>query len=127
MVKILVPYIRKDLIIQNTHVKHHCSSTRCSKVISKVTVFKKWVKHQSRGQRVKYNGTHGKDLSQGIVMWIIKALSLTVQRLLARLKSQRGVHNTEWQNYRMSVLQIDRTIKNMLLRFRCVIHIILIF
>ena len=44
-------------------------------------------------------------------MWNIKALELTVQKLLARLKFQRGGQNyriTEWQNYRMTELQNDR-------------------
>ena len=34
------------------------SSTRCSKVISKVKVFKKWVKLQGQGHMVKNIGTH---------------------------------------------------------------------
>ena len=70
------------------------------KVMSKVKVFKKWVKLQNQGHRVKNNGIHGKVLSQGILMWKIKALVLTVQKLLARLKFQRGGQNdriTEWQ------------------------------
>ena len=46
-----------------------------------------------QGHSVKNNGTHGKVLSQGIFMWNIKALALTVQKLLARLKFQRGWHN----------------------------------
>ena len=83
-------YIRRD-----THVKYQSSSTLSSKVISKVNVFKKWVKLQGQGHRVKNNGTHGKVLSQGILMWNIKALAFTVQKLLARLKFQR-----EWQNDR---------------------------
>ena len=37
------------------------------------------------GQRVKHKGTNGKFLSQGIPRWN-KALALTVQKLLARLK-----------------------------------------
>ena len=32
-------------------------------------------------------------LSQGILMWIIKTLALTVQKLLARLKIQGGGQN----------------------------------
>ena len=40
-------------------------------------------------------------------MWNIKALALTVQKLLARLKFQRG-----GQNYRMTELQNDRQDKN---------------
>ena len=67
----------------------------------------------SRGH--KNNGTHGKVLSQGILMWNIKALTLTVQKLLAKLKFQRGGQNdrmTEWQNDRMTELQNDRQDKN---------------
>ena len=52
---------------------------------------KKWVKLQ--GHKVKNNGTHGKVLSQGMFMWNIKALALIVQKLLARLKFQRGGQN----------------------------------
>ena len=44
---------------------------------------------------LKNNGTHGKVLSQGILMWNIKALALTVQKVLARLKfSKNGYKNT---------------------------------
>ena len=39
---------------------------------------------RSRSQG-KNNDTHGKVLSQGIFMWNIKALALTVQKLLVRL------------------------------------------
>ena len=60
------------------------------KVISKVKVFQKWVKLQGLGHRVKYNGTLGKVLSQGILMWNIKALALTVQKLLARVKFSKN-------------------------------------
>ena len=56
---------------------------------------------------VKNYGTHWKVLSQGIIMWNIKALALTVQKLLARLyKSFREEDRmTEWQNYRMTEWQ----------------------
>ena len=79
-------YLRKGLITGNIHVKYHSSSTHCSKVISNVQVFKKWVKLKSQGHGFKNNGTHKKALSQGILMWNIKALALSVQKLLARLK-----------------------------------------
>ena len=59
---------RKGLITRNTHVKYQSSSTHCLKVINKVKVFKKWVKLQGQGYRVKNNGTHGKVLSQEIFM-----------------------------------------------------------
>ena len=63
------------------------------KVISKVKVFQKWVKLQGQGHRVKHNGTLGKVLSQEILMWNIKALALTVQKLLARLKFSKNGSN----------------------------------
>ena len=47
-------------------MKYHSSSTHCSKVIRKVKVFKKWVKLQGQGHKVKNNSTHGKVLSQDI-------------------------------------------------------------
>ena len=93
-------YPQKDLITGNIYVKYQSSRTHCLKVISNVKVFKKWVKLQGQGHRVKNNGTHGNFLSQGILIWNIKALSFTVQKLLARLKFQRGGQNdrmTEWQ------------------------------
>ena len=71
--------------------KSYYNSTHCSIVISKVKViFKIWVKLQGQGHSVKNNGTHGKDLSQRIIMWNIKAIALTVQKLLARLKKLQG-------------------------------------
>ena len=74
-------------------MKYQSSSTHYSNVIIKVRVFKKRVKLQGQGHRVKNNGTPGKVLSHGILMWNIKALALTVQKLLARLKFQRGEKN----------------------------------
>ena len=46
-------------------MKYQSSSTHCSKVITKVKNFKKWVILQGQGHRVINNGTHGKVLSQG--------------------------------------------------------------
>ena len=76
-------------------MKYQSSSTQCSKVISKDKVLKKWVKLSGQGHRVKNNGTHGKILSQGILMWNIVALALTVQKLLARLKFSKNVPNSK--------------------------------
>ena len=45
-------------------MKYQSSNTHCSKAISKLKVFKKWVKHRGQGQRVTNNGTHGKVLSK---------------------------------------------------------------
>ena len=55
-------------ITGNIHVKYQRSSTHSSKVISKVKVFKKWVKLRGQSHGVQNNGTHGKVLSQGILM-----------------------------------------------------------
>ena len=74
-------------------MKYQSSSSHCSKVISKVKVFKKWDKLQGQVHRVKNDGTHRKVLSKGILMWNSKALALTVQKLLARLKFKRGGQN----------------------------------
>ena len=49
---------------QGQKVYYQQSSTHCSKVISKVIISKKWVKHKGQGHRVK-------------------TLALTVQKLLA--------------------------------------------
>ena len=67
-------------------MKYQSSNTHCSKVIGKVKVFKKCAKLRGQDQRVKYNGTHGKILSQGILMWNIKALVLAEKDRM-----------TEWQ------------------------------
>ena len=89
------------LVTRNTHVKYQSSSTHCSKEISKVKVFKKWVILQGHGHKVKNNGTHRKVSSQGILKWNIKALALTVQKLLAILRFQR-----EWKNDRQDKINM---------------------
>ena len=89
--KMLVP--TEKSYHRNTPVKCENSSTHNSKVISKVKVFKKWVKLQGQGHSVKNNGTHGKVLSQRIIIWKIKALPLTVQKLSARLKFSKNGSN----------------------------------
>ena len=50
------------------HKKNQSSSSPCSKGISKVKVYKKIVKLQGQGHRVKRKVTHGQVLSQGILM-----------------------------------------------------------
>ena len=59
---------------------------------------KKWFKLQGQGHNVKNNGTHGKVISQGIFMWNIQGLALTVQKLLAKLKFHRGGQNDRMTN-----------------------------
>ena len=83
-------------------MQYESSSTYCLKVIIKVEVFKKWVKLQGQGHRVKNNGTQGKVLSQGILNDMLKALALTVQKLLARFKFQRRGQNDD-KNTNMAI------------------------
>ena len=47
---------QKGLITGNIHVKYQNSNTHCSKSISKIKVFKKWVKLQGQGNKVKNYG-----------------------------------------------------------------------
>ena len=49
------------------------------------------------GQRVKHKGTNGKFLWQGIPRWN-KALALTVQKILARLKFERRQNDRQEKN-----------------------------
>ena len=56
-----------------------------SKDISKVQVFKQMGQTPRSRSNGEKNGTHGKILSQGILIWNIKAVALTVQKLLAKL------------------------------------------
>ena len=46
-----------------------------------MSIKKKKVKLQGQGHMVNNNGTHGKALSLGSLMWKIKDLALTVQNL----------------------------------------------
>ena len=56
-----------QVLSHGIHVKYQSSSTHSSKIISKVKVFKKWVKLQGQGHRVKKNnGTHEEVFSHGI-------------------------------------------------------------
>ena len=50
---------------------------------------------QTPRSMVKNIGTHRKVLSQGILMWNIKALALTVQMLLAKLKFSKKGSNSK--------------------------------
>ena len=67
-------------------MKYQSSNTHCLKVISKVKVFKKWVKLHCQDHKVKNNGNNRKVLSKGIFLCNIKALALTVKNLYTRLK-----------------------------------------
>ena len=70
-------------------MKYQRSRTHCSNVISKGKVFKKIGQTPRSGSQGKQNGIHRKVLSQGILICNIKALALTVQKLLAKSKFQR--------------------------------------
>ena len=50
---------------------------------------------QGEAHTVKNNDTPGKFLSQGIPMWIIKALALTIQKVLAKLKFSKNGSRSE--------------------------------
>ena len=50
---------------------------------------------RSRSKGLKGSDTHGKVLSEGILMWNIKALALTVQKLLACLKFSKNGSNAK--------------------------------
>ena len=69
----------------HNNIKHESSSTHFSKFIRKV---KTNITFQGQGHRVKYIGIQVKFLSQGILMFNIKALALMVEKLLARFKFQ---------------------------------------
>ena len=58
---------RKGLITRKTNVKYQSFSTHCSKVISKVKFFKNFLK-MGQTPSSRSQGTHGKVLSQGILM-----------------------------------------------------------
>ena len=90
----------------------------------KVNVFKKWIQLQNQDYRVKNTRTHGKVLSQGIVMWNKQALALNVQKLLARFKFQKGgqidrrdKNNTSHPHIRCRVLK-KQIIKLVMFRTR---------
>ena len=73
-------------ITGNTHVKYQCSFIQYLKVISKVNISKKKkIKLQGQGHGVKDVGTNEKVLLLEILMWNINALTLIIQKLLARL------------------------------------------
>jgi hypothetical protein len=55
----------KGLVTSNMHMKYKSSITYHSKDMAKVTVFKKWVKLQGQGHKVKNFGTNRKVLSYG--------------------------------------------------------------
>jgi hypothetical protein len=53
----------KGLVTSNMHMKYKSPITYHSKNIAKVKVFKKWVKLQGQGHKVKHYGTIRKSLS----------------------------------------------------------------
>ena len=78
---------------KDIHVKYQTSRTHCSKVISKVKVFKKWVKLQGQGHRVIKIWYPRKGLTTGNIHVKYPSSSTYCQKLLARLKFQRGGQN----------------------------------
>ena len=88
-------YQQKDLITSNIHVKYQSSSTHFSNVINSVKVFKTYARLQSQGHKVQNVGTHGKVPILKILMWNIKALALTIQMLLTKLKFSKSRSNSK--------------------------------
>ena len=56
-----------------------------------------------QGNKVKNNGTHEKILSEEILMWNIKDLALTVQKLLAMLKFKKKWVKPQGQHRRVKL------------------------
>ena len=65
------------------------------KFLARLKFFKKSVKLQGKGHKVKIGGTHEKALSHRIFMQNIKALALSVQKLLARLMFSKNGSNSK--------------------------------
>ena len=77
------------------------------------------VKLQGQGHMVKNNSMYGKVLSPGILMWNIKALELTVQKLLARLKFSNSWVKLQGQGHKVKniwdsceILKLDITLSS---------------
>ena len=104
-------YQEEDLVTRNAHLQYESSNIYYLEVMTNVNLKKnrsnvkvkmfitnKKVLSQGilnmwninalalQGHSVKNNGTHGKVLSKGTLMWNIKALALTVQKLWGMLK-----------------------------------------
>jgi hypothetical protein len=72
---------RKGIVTRNSHMKYLSLSTYYSKVIAKVKVFNMQVKHKGQGHKVKFVGTQGMILSQETLVWNIKVLVHTFQKI----------------------------------------------
>ena len=77
-------------------MKYHSSCTHCSKVISHVKFLKKGQTPRPRSQDLKCWHPRKTRVPKNTHVKHIKALALTVQKSIARLKFQ-----TEFQHYRM--------------------------
>ena len=123
-----VKYQQKDFITGNTHVNYKSSSTL--NLINKVIVFKKWVKLTGQCHKFTIFGTHGEVFSHKIFMWDIKALALTVKKLLAKLKFSKIGKNPrsrsqgqKWRYQRKGLLKwnikaLALTVQKLLARFK---------
>ena len=86
-------YNGKGIVSRNTHVQYESPFTFGKKVLTKVKVFKEWVKLQGQGHEVKNYSTMWKDLSQEIHMCNMKALSLLVRKFEPRFKFLKSGSN----------------------------------
>ena len=86
----------KDSVTRNTQVVYQSSSPHNYIAINKVNVFKKKVKLQGQGHRSKLLV-----LAESSYLINIKALALTVQNLLARLKFKKKLFIFQGQGHRV--------------------------
>ena len=109
-------YSRKGLAARNTRVKIKALAFTVQKILSKVKVsgrFTEWhnVRMTNKTNTIcllifdlvgkKINDTHGKVLSQGILMWNIRSLALTVQKLFSKVKVFKKWVKLQGQGHRV--------------------------
>ena len=86
-------YPQKSLVTINTHVKYQSSNSHSSNIKSKIKVV--FFKSKSKVNKFQNIDNHRKVLSKEILMWNIKAIAPTVQRLLARLNFSKSRSNSK--------------------------------
>jgi hypothetical protein len=84
--------------------KEPSPSTYDWKAIPKVKVLNMMVKHQGWGHKVKSVGIHGRDMSQGTIMWNIKVLVHVIQKMQPMLKFSVSKSNIKVKVKRSNLL-----------------------
>ena len=84
---------RKILSLEMTMCNMEALVSYPKEVMTNVNFFLKFVKYQ--GTKVKRLSTYKNISSQGIFMWNIKALALTIQRFLETLKFLKNGSNSK--------------------------------